>query len=77
MKPFLSGRPQVPASTLQPLADTGLPGAPRVAKHAHSPAQGPSASVECIKQGDRVTKLIVTCTCGERIEIDCQYPAGG
>lgn len=30
-------------------------------------------SVEAIKEGDRVTKLIVTCRCGERIEILCAY----
>lgn len=31
------------------------------------------ATVEAIKEGDKVTKLIVTCRCGERIEILCAY----
>jgi hypothetical protein len=33
-------------------------------------------AVEAIKEGDRVTKLIVTCRCGERIEILCAYAPG-
>jgi hypothetical protein len=35
------------------------------------------AVVEAIKEGDRVTKLIVTCRCGERIEILCAYGPSG
>ena len=31
------------------------------------------ATVEAIKEGDKVTKLIVTCRCGEWIEILCAY----
>lgn len=38
--------------------------------HAHD------ATVEAIKEGDRVTKLIVTCRCGEKIEILCAYAPG-
>ncbi len=34
------------------------------------------ATVEAIKEGDRVTKLIVTCRCGEKIEILCAYAPG-
>jgi len=30
-----------------------------------------------VKEGDKVVRLIVTCACGERIEVDCLYPAGG
>lgn len=77
MKPFLSGRPQVPASTLQPLGKVDTIASIKAAKHSHEGASSAAASVECVRQGDRVTKLIVTCSCGERIEIDCHYPAGG
>jgi hypothetical protein len=78
MKPFLSGRPQAPCSTLQPVLGVA-PGL----THGHvSPAPTDTAEtggpvVECVRQGDKVVRLIVTCSCGERIEIDCHYPAGG
>ena len=44
-------------------------------KTPHDPENAPS--VECVKQGDKVVRLIVTCGCGERIEIDCLYPGMG
>jgi hypothetical protein len=49
--------------------DTALLGA------AHSPQPGGhgDVSIEALKEGERVTKLIVTCRCGERIEILCAY----
>ena len=37
---------------------------------------GHDASVEAIKEGDRVVKLVVTCRCGEKIEILCAYTPG-
>ncbi|MFT3783263.1 MAG: hypothetical protein QM790_14735 [Nibricoccus sp.] len=79
MKPFLSGRTQVKNANLQPLV--GLSAVEAVAraasahKHTKDGAGGPS--VETVKQGDKIVRLIVTCSCGERIEIDCLYPAGG
>jgi hypothetical protein len=77
MKPFLSGRPQHDQSSLarEGAAGTGLMRlheAHSAAADRASPASGPS--VECVKQGDKVVRLIVTCTCGERIEVDCLYP---
>ena len=76
LKPLLDKPPVHPgvgAST--PAASSGhrsasQPGSSSSApfdRHAHEP------SVECVKQGDKVTHLIVTCACGERIEIDCLY----
>ena len=79
MKPFLTGRAQAKTANIQPLA--GLGAAEAVAraseahKHGKDDASGPT--VETIKQGDKIVRLIVTCSCGERIEIDCLYPAGG
>lgn len=32
--------------------------------------------IEVVKEGDKVTRIIVTCNCGEVVEIDCLYPAG-
>ncbi len=77
MKSFLSDRPRVPA-----------PGSPREVPPALSPAAraaapacsagGPArpASVETVREGDRVVRIIVTCACGERTEIDCLYASG-
>jgi hypothetical protein len=82
MKPFLSGRPQHTEPSLsQEAGQAAAAGFARLHKarsHAaeHAvPAAG--ASVECIKQGDKIVRLVVTCSCGERIEIDCLYPNGG
>lgn len=43
--------------------------------HSHAPASG-GASVEVVKEGDKVVRLIITCACGERTEVECLYPAG-
>ena len=71
MKPFLLGKK---ALDVQPLHTV----------HSRSPVPNPGLvrpvpagpNVELIKQGDKVVRLIVTCSCGERIEVECIYPAG-
>jgi hypothetical protein len=72
MKHYLHGRVQVPEETLS------APNLPadrlRVASFENTAA---NPNIEIVKQGDKVTRLIVTCTCGERIEIECLYPASG
>jgi hypothetical protein len=77
MKPFLSGRAQVPCSTLQPVVGiTALPpGSPQPSAPADAGDHG-GPVVECVRQGDKVVRIVVTCACGERIEIDCHYPPG-
>jgi hypothetical protein len=80
MKPFLSGRPRHDQSALPRIASAGsgltrLHEAHSAAADRAGPANGPS--VECVKQGDKVVRLIVTCSCGERIEVDCLYPNPG
>lgn len=79
MKPFLQGRKTITESALRPAASpltapTIRAGARNGAATVH--AHGDGAQVEVVKQGDKVTRLVVTCACGERIEIDCLYPAG-
>ncbi len=37
---------------------------------------GSDVLIETVKEGEKVVRLIVTCSCGERIEIDCLYPPG-
>lgn len=81
--------PRVPAPDAAPAAAQVLPTAspagaagvqPRVVRPSTpliapptSPAHAHSSNVECVREGDRITRLIVTCGCGERIEIDCLY----
>lgn len=78
--------PAAPASALRaPAAVTGQPAfaaAPRPAArpapargapHDAPPVHAHASTVECVREGDRVSRIIVTCGCGERIEIDCLY----
>jgi hypothetical protein len=77
MKSFLQGRPVQQGAPLRSLSNSLNETQAKEAGdgHTHS-AKDPGHSVECIKQGDKVVRLIVTCTCGERIEIECIYPSG-
>jgi hypothetical protein len=76
MKSFLSDRPRVstPGSPEEP-ASAFAP-APKTSPACSGAPAGRATSVECVREGDRVTRLIVTCACGERVEIDCLYAAG-
>ena len=72
MKPFLHGKKSFAGQPLRGVhSNSPLPAA-TIAR-----ATPPTPTVETIKQGDKVLRLIVTCACGERIEVDCLYPAGG
>ncbi len=79
MKSFLSGRPQHDQPSLAHDAATAGSALARL-HQAHASTSAGSVSspggptVECVKQGDKVVRLIITCGCGERIEIDCLYP---
>ena len=72
MKPFLQGRPVQQSSSLHPLT-TG--GAEAIA-NAKAAGGTCGATVETVKEGGKVVRLIVTCSCGEKIEIDCLYSGG-
>lgn len=37
---------------------------------------GLSPQIDIVKQGDKIMRIVVTCTCGERTEIECLYPPG-
>jgi hypothetical protein len=74
MKPFLQGKKFLAENTLRALS--AKPGA------QHSPATQPVAAhagahVEVIKEGDKVVRLIITCGCGEKTEVDCLYSGRG
>jgi hypothetical protein len=74
MKPFLQGKKPLDREPLRsPLSVHHHPPAPTTGQVR--PA-GTGPSVEVVKQGDKVVRLVVNCSCGERIEIDCLYPAG-
>jgi len=76
MKPFLRGKKSLATAPLRPVqAHPPQSGNGFV----HTPARPPglTPTVEVVKEGDKVVRLIVTCACGERIEVDCLYPAGG
>ncbi|HRE80374.1 MAG TPA: hypothetical protein PLN52_04960 [Opitutaceae bacterium] len=85
MKPFLSGRPSAGNPALKPTGGSphsisgvqAIGSGARPGSHEGSTAHGHEPQVECIKQGDKVVRLVITCTCGERIEVDCLYPAAG
>jgi hypothetical protein len=73
MNPFLKGRRSAESKALEaprPDAAACLPGMVRTTQ---SPAPGPS--VEVVKEGDRIVRLIVKCSCGERLEVECLYSA--
>jgi len=81
MKSFLDGKKTVPMAALRPPTNMISPHAPSSPSTSRPPASGSkesaaSANVEVVKEGDKVVRLIVTCKCGERIEVDCLYPAG-
>jgi len=79
MKPFLHGKKTLALPALHiPSVVSIAQGRPRPA-----PATGPALTevdavptVEVVKEGDKVARLIVTCSCGQKIEVDCIYPAG-
>lgn len=80
MKSFLQGKKALNAAPLRaPGAPAGSPVPHAVSAHSPLSVSTPGASsahVEVVKEGDRVVRLIVTCVCGERVEIECLYTAG-
>lgn len=72
MKPFLSGKR---AHDSQPLRSLHVHKAPTPVRPVVAAADaGPT--VEVVKEGDKVVRIIVSCACGEKVEVDCLYPAG-
>lgn len=78
MKPFLQGRKAIAVTPLR-LPPGGVHARMTECSGgagAAEPKEPSTASVEVVKEGDKVVRLLVTCSCGERIEIDCLYSAG-
>ena len=76
MKSFLQGRPVQTATPLRPLGGSAPDAVAKAKQAASCVAGGKSPTIECVKEGEKVVRMIVTCTCGERIEIECLYPGG-
>ena len=72
MKPFLLGRK---ATETLALRAPHLHSSPAAAGLVSAVPAGPQ--VEVVKEGDKVVRLVVICSCGERIEVECLYPAAG
>lgn len=80
MNSFLQGKKTLTVAPLRPLV-SAIPSAGGAAGTApkSAPAIAPShgqPTVEVVKEGDKVVRLVVVCSCGERVEIECLYPAG-
>lgn len=71
MKPFLAGKKSANGSTVH----SPHPPGKRASAGCAETGMG-EPSVELVKEGDKIVRLIVTCMCGERTEIDCMYPPG-
>lgn len=77
MKSFLQGKRSLDMTALRAPQNGaaclgGVQGAPAEA----SAISGLSPQIDLVKQGDKVVRIVVTCTCGERTEIECLYPPG-
>jgi len=76
MKSFLQGKRSLDIGALK-APQTGIVPATDGTKLPENPVTDClSPQVELVKQGDKIVRIIVTCTCGERTEIDCLYPPG-
>jgi len=79
MKSFLQGKKNLSVAPLRLPAGATSPHAPVCATPRSLSSTAPGASsamVELVKEGDKVVRLVITCVCGERVEVECLYPAG-
>jgi len=51
--------------------DTGLPNQDNNRVQITGKAGEPN--VECVTKDGRITKIVITCKCGEQIELNCKY----
>jgi hypothetical protein len=72
MRPFLQGKKTITAPALQ----APMPKAVLSPNGMVSPVSSSHPNVEVVKEGEKVVRLIVTCACGERLEVECLYRAG-
>jgi len=75
MKSFLQGRK---VSDTPALKATRAPGPSGLSSAAGVPggAAGSGPNIEVVKEGNKVIRIVITCACGERTEVECLYPPG-
>lgn len=76
MKSFLQGKKSLADTPLRAPAST-TPALRRVPGLQADPDHQHGTQVEVVKEGDKVVRLIITCACGERTEVDCLYSGRG
>jgi hypothetical protein len=72
MKPFLHGKKSLGVPALTAPRGKIVP----ALSGSSTPAAAPASNVEVVKEGDKVVRLIITCVCGEKTEVECLYPPG-
>ena len=76
MKSFLQGKRTLDIAALRsPAVASSLADAARCPASPAAPT-GVAPLIDIVKQGDKIVRIVVTCTCGERTEIECLYPPG-
>ena len=63
----------VETSGFRPFFAPVLPASGRSHAHAVATEPGGKPQVEMVQVEGRIERIIVTCGCGERIEIECEY----
>jgi len=77
MKSFLQGKRNLEITSLRSPQAPGLPpAAPGAAVGAPAGPACAAPHIDIVKQGDKIMRIVVTCVCGERTEIECLYPPG-
>jgi len=72
MRPFLQGKKSLPTTALQAPAPKQVLSLTGVV----SPAEVPHPNIEVVKEGEKVVRLVITCVCGEKMEVECLYRPG-
>jgi hypothetical protein len=75
MKSFLQGKKPSTVPALAPSAAASRQALPSFASPPSGHCADGGTQIEVVKEGDKVARLVITCGCGERIEIECLYPA--
>jgi hypothetical protein len=71
MNPFLQGRKSAAGLALSVPQSTNAVRLPGMVRSVLAPPAGPT--VEVVKEGDKVVRIVVKCSCGERLEVECLY----
>jgi hypothetical protein len=80
MNSFLQGKKVLSVAPLRPMTTLAAAVSPAASSKSVAPAPLHTHSqptVEVVKEGDKVVRLVVVCSCGERVEIECLYPGAG